>query len=40
MEFRQCSIMGTKYLEDDSVLMRATDNSATKLEPVDEFSVK
>lgn len=40
MEFRQCSIGGTKYIEEDCVLMRATDNSATSLERVEEFSVK
>ncbi|XP_046454878.1 phospholipid-transporting ATPase IF-like [Daphnia pulex] len=37
MEFRQCSIFGFKYVEDDSVLMRATDNSAIHLERVEEF---
>lgn len=40
MEFRQCSIFGFKYVEDDSVLMRATDNSAIHLERVGEFEVK
>ncbi len=39
MEFRQCSIFGFKYVEEDSVLMRATDNSAIHLERVEEFEV-
>ena len=39
MEFRQCSIMGIKYVEEDNMLMRATDNSATRLEKVEEFTV-
>ena len=40
MEFRQCSIQGIKYVEENGTLMRAMDNSAIHLQRVEEFTVK
>ena len=39
MEFRQCSIKGRKYVDDNGTLMKAQDNSAVNLELVEQFSV-
>lgn len=39
MEFRQCSISGTKYIEENNSLMRATSNSTMELQRVEEFTV-
>lgn len=39
MEFRQCSINGTKYMEQDDNLWIATDRSASKFQPVEEYTV-
>ena len=39
MEFRQCSINGRKYVDENGTLMKAYDNSAVNLEPVAQFSV-
>ena len=40
MEFRQCSIMGNKYVEKNGMLMRALDDSALHLQPIEQFTVR
>lgn len=39
MKFRQCSINGHKYLEEEGALHRALDNSTLSLQCVEGFSV-
>ena len=39
MEFRQCSILGWKYIEKDGKLRKAIDDSTIGSETIDNFSV-
>lgn len=40
MEFRQCSIMGQKYLEKNDTLMMAMDNDVFNLQRIESFTVR